>query len=31
MALTLLVNGKEHNLEVAPEETLLYVPVTGWT
>jgi len=25
MALTLLVNGKEHNLEVAPEETLLYV------
>ena len=25
MALTLLVNGKEHNLEVSPEETLLYV------
>ena len=25
MALTLLVNGKEHNLEVSPEEILLYV------
>ena len=25
MALTLLVNGKEHNLDIAPEETLLYV------
>jgi aerobic-type carbon monoxide dehydrogenase small subunit (CoxS/CutS family) len=25
MALSLLVNGKEHNLEVSPEETLLYV------
>jgi aerobic-type carbon monoxide dehydrogenase small subunit (CoxS/CutS family) len=25
MALTLLVNGKEHNPEVSPEETLLYV------
>src|SRR5215467_10777595 len=25
MALTLLVNGKEHNVDAAPEETLLYV------